>query len=120
MYEMDLVCGCGFRIVNPQDSDYRMEDGERYFPKCPHCGEFMKNDGGRGIPSGDPQVFFAQELGALGKTQVDYKRRHPDAEFSKTGALKIKGPSHLKSVLKEKGMVNLCEDRSYRETRIHN
>jgi len=66
-------------------------------------------------PKGDFKVFYSLELGAIGNAQKEYKIKHPDAEFNKYGALKIKSSRHREQVLKEKGMVCLTDSREYRE-----
>lgn len=64
---------------------------------------------------GDYKEFWSIELGASGNSQKEYRVKHPDAEFNKYGALKIKSASQLDRALKEKGMVCLNESREHRE-----
>ena len=84
--------------------------------RCPLCGTDMRWDlGGVGIPDGDPKGFWSLEMGALGEQQAEIKKEHPTARFNQLGARWVESPKALKKVLKERGMVELTEDRKYRE-----
>ena len=38
----DLLCkGCGYRIKDAKDSDYRLVEDQLRFPYCPTCGTIM-------------------------------------------------------------------------------
>jgi hypothetical protein len=74
-----------------------------------------------GIPKGDSQEFYSQELGLLGPQQKKWREKHPTDEFDKLGRMKIRNPGHLKRVLAEKGMVTLSDSSKYndRQKEIH-
>lgn len=82
--------------------------------KCPICGKDCAWLAALGTKSGDQKEFWSLELGMLGEQQREYKKLHPDAEFNKYGALKVKGYQGVKKILKERGMVELSESKEYR------
>ena len=42
-HKIDLICKCGYCVVDAQDSDYRYSFGQKRFPFCPHCDTVMKH-----------------------------------------------------------------------------
>jgi hypothetical protein len=90
MFNYDLICkNCGHAIQNPQDTDYRWEDGQRRFPYCPICNNIMCN-GVLGIaPDGDYE-HISQSL-AINPLDIEEHRKHwPNIEALPDGRLKFK------------------------------
>lgn len=83
--------------------------------KCPECGQDMWWVAALGIPKGDSQEFYSQELGLLGPQQQNWRNSHPSDEFDKLGRMKIRNYRHLNGVLKEKGMEILSDSKKYNE-----
>jgi hypothetical protein len=90
MFTYDLICeNCGHVIKNPQDSDYRWEDGERRFPYCPICNELMGNDV-KGIASKGDYEHVSESLG-INPADINEHRKHwPNVEALPDGRLKFK------------------------------
>lgn len=89
----DNICDCGGQVVSGfcKGLDYNI------------CSD------------GDPIGFWSLEMGALGEQQAEIKKEQPSATFNQFGARWVASPKALKKVLKERDMVELTEDRKYRE-----
>jgi len=86
MYNYDLICECGYTIVDPKDSDYRFEDGERRFPYCPVCGGIMSN-GVSGLASKGDYYHVSESLGIIPEQTEEHRKHWPTVDVLPDGKL---------------------------------
>lgn len=90
MLQYNLICKkCGHTIIDPQDSDYRMEDGERYFPYCSICNNIMCNDVA-GVGSAGDYEHISESLGISPQDIEEHRKNWPNIEVLPDGRLKFR------------------------------